>query len=223
MSLVRVLEPEAMDTPEEAIDYDSMDHSAVNRLFVDDLLATGAFAVEDEVDVLDLGTGTAQIPIELCRRTPNCRVMAIDLSLEMLQLAVYNVEAHSLIGRIQLDRIDAKQLPYGDEMFHVAISNSIIHHIPEPLAVLREVVRTTAPGGLLFFRDLLRPEDDAAVEHLVQTYAGDENAHQRQMFDDSLRAALSLDEIRALVAELGFAPETVQATSDRHWTWIARR
>jgi ubiquinone/menaquinone biosynthesis C-methylase UbiE len=225
MSLVRVLETEAMDTPEEAIDYDSMDHAAVNRLFVDDLLATGAFAdlEGDDVDVLDLGTGTAQIPIELCRRTPNCRVMAIDLSLEMLQLAVYNVEASSLIGRIQLDRIDAKQLPYADGMFHVAISNSIIHHIPEPLGVLREVVRTTIPGGLLFFRDLLRPNNDATVTHLVQTYAGDQNPHQRQMFDDSLRAALSLDEIRALVTELGFDPETVQPTSDRHWTWVARR
>ena len=149
--------------------------------------------------------------------------MAIDLSLQMLQLAVYNLEVHSLIERIQLDRIDAKQLPYADGMFHVAISNSIIHHIPEPLAVLAEVVRVTSPGGLIFIRDLLRPEDDATVNHLVATYAGDQNDHQRQMFDDSLRAALSLDEIRTLVATLGFDPETVQPTSDRHWTWLARR
>ncbi len=41
------------------------------------------------------------------------------------------------------------------------------------------------------------------------------------MFDDSLRAALTLDEIRALVESLGFDPASVQATSDRHWTWTA--
>ena len=41
------------------------------------------------------------------------------------------------------------------------------------------------------------------------------------MFDDSLRAALSLSEVRAMVSSLGFEAETVQATSDRHWTWIA--
>ena len=33
--LTRILEPEVMDTAEEARDYDTMDHSAVNRVFVD--------------------------------------------------------------------------------------------------------------------------------------------------------------------------------------------
>ena len=41
MILHRVLEPEVMDTPDEARDYNEMDHSEVNRLFVDDLLACG--------------------------------------------------------------------------------------------------------------------------------------------------------------------------------------
>ena len=36
--LPRTLEPEVMDTREEAVDYDSMDHSGVNRVFVDDLV-----------------------------------------------------------------------------------------------------------------------------------------------------------------------------------------
>jgi hypothetical protein len=75
----------------------------------------------------------------------------------------------------------------------------------------------------LFFRDLLRPDDDLNVQHLVATYAGQASAHQRQMFDDSLRAALRLEEVRDLVVQLGFSPETVQATSDRHWTWTARK
>ena len=39
MSLPRILETEVMDTPQEALDYNTMDHSAVNRVFVDDLLA----------------------------------------------------------------------------------------------------------------------------------------------------------------------------------------
>jgi hypothetical protein len=43
------------------------------------------------------------------------------------------------------------------------------------------------------------------------------------MFDASLRAALTLDEVRNLVTTLGFAPDTVRPTSDRHWTWAARR
>ena len=79
-------------------------------------------------------------------------------------------------------------------------------------------------GGWLFFRDLLRPESDEQVRQLVDTYAAGASEHQRQMFDDSLRAALSLEELAELVRQLGGEPESqLQATSDRHWTWVARR
>jgi hypothetical protein len=57
----------------------------------------------------------------------------------------------------------------------------------------------------------------------VQTYAGDANAHQRQMFEDSLRAALTLDEVREMVAQLGLDPVTVRQTTDRHWTWTEHK
>jgi hypothetical protein len=43
------------------------------------------------------------------------------------------------------------------------------------------------------------------------------------MFADSLHAALTLDEVRDLVASLSFSPDTVQQASDRHWTWCAFR
>jgi ubiquinone/menaquinone biosynthesis C-methylase UbiE len=175
------------------------------------------------VAVLDLGTGTAQIPVELCRRATGVRVRAVDLAPEMLQVAKINVESAALADRIRLERIDAKRLPYADGQFDVVISNSIVHHIPEPAGVLAEAVRVVRRRGLLFIRDLLRPPDDATVGRLVAAYAAGCNDHQRAMFDDSLRAALDLDEIRTLVADLGFAPETVGQTSDRHWTWCARR
>jgi ubiquinone/menaquinone biosynthesis C-methylase UbiE len=222
MSLPRILEPEVMDSAQEALDYDQMDHAEVNRRFVEDLLLLCGPS-SGSLDVLDLGTGTAQIPIELCRRHSECRVMAADAAVSMLELARYNVEIAGLIERIQLTHVDAKALPFDDGMFDVAMSNSIVHHIPEPLVVLREAVRVTRPGGLLFFRDLLRPETEAERQRLVQTYAGTANEHQQKMFADSLHAALALEEVRGLIVPLGFDANSVQATSDRHWTWISRR
>lgn len=214
--LERILEPEVMDSAEEARDYDAMDHAQVNGVFVDDFLdawPTSAGAV------IDVGTGTAQIPIELCRRHAVVSVLGIDLAEHMLRLGVENIRRASLSDRIRLERIDAKTLPFPDGSFAAVISNSIVHHIPKPLAALREMVRVTAPGGIVFVRDLLRPADDDTVNMLVNTYAGDANAHQRQLFEASLRAALSLREIRGLVSELGFSPDTVTQTTDRHWTW----
>ncbi len=221
--LTRVLEPEVMDTPDDARDYDEMDHRAVNQLFVSDLLAFAAQANPEQLhgDMLDLGTGTAQIPIEFCRQCATGRIMAVDAAIEMLEIARYNIEIASQTQRIQLSHIDAKRLPYPNGMFAVVMSNSIVHHIPEPASVLAEAVRVLAPGGIIFFRDLLRPDCEAGVQHLVNTYAGECNTHQRALFDASLRAALSLEEVQMLVQGLGYATDSVSATSDRHWTWSA--
>jgi len=221
MPLERILEPEVMDSDEEAADYDAMDHSEVNRRFVDDLLAAMSDERDAMLDVLDLGTGTALIPIELCKKFPDCRMMAADAAVSMLELARYNIEVNGMIERIQLAHIDAKKLPFADAMFDAVISNSIVHHIPEPMHVLREAIRVAKPGGLLFFRDLLRPETGERLQQLVASYTRGANEHQQRMFAESLHAALSLGEIRGLVASLGFAAECIQQTSDRHWTWIA--
>ena len=217
--LPRILETEGMDTPAEAVDYDSMDHGAVNRVFAADLLAAGPPPGE----ILDVGTGTALIPIELCRQSPAARVLAVDVAAHMLDVGRRNVERAGLAGRIRLQRVDAKGLPYRDGQFSTVMSNSIVHHIPEPRTVLAEVWRVAAPGGLVFLRDLVRPDDDDAVRRLADLYTAGANPHQRQMFEDSLRASLTVEEIRQLVAELGSDPQTVQATSDRHWTWAARK
>jgi len=227
MTLARVLETEVMDTPEEARDYDAMDHREVNRLFAADLLAALAADVAARaldappLEILDLGTGTAQIPVELCRQSDAVRVAAIDMAVSMLDLAILNIETAGFRDRIMLDRVDAKLLPYESGRFAAAVSNSIVHHIPQPALVLREAVRVTAPGGLIFMRDLLRPQDEETVRRLVDTYAAGASEHARSMFAASLHAALSLEEIRSMVAALGFARESVQATSDRHWTWSA--
>lgn len=215
----RVLEPEVMDSLDEALDYDAMDHSAVNALFAADFLA----ASPDTTAILDLGTGTAQIPIAVCQRDPAARVLGIDLAAAMLDVGRKNVAALGFSDRIHLERVDAKGLPFTDGQFSAVMSNSIVHHIPDPYPVLAEAVRVTQPGGVIFIRDLLRPADELALAHLVATYAAGANPHQRTMFDDSLRAALALHEVRDLVMRLGFRAQTVQLTSDRHWTWSARK
>jgi ubiquinone/menaquinone biosynthesis C-methylase UbiE len=217
MQLPRILEPEIMDTPQDARDYDSMDHTAVNRCFVADFLAVCA----NPSQVLDLGTGTAQIPLLLCEQASKCHITAIDAAQEMLNIAAKNVATAKFGSRIELVCSDAKALSYADNTFDAVISNSIVHHIPQPAAVLAEAVRVTRPGGLLFFRDLFRPPNVATLQQLVERYAGEANPHQKQLFSDSLHAALTVAEAQSLVVALGFPASTVQATSDRHWTWVA--
>lgn len=217
--LARVLEPEVMDTAEEARDYDAMDHSAVNRAFVADFLSVW----DARGPVLDVGTGTALIPIELCNTHPTAEVVAIDLAEHMLALARDNIAEAGFAQRIRVEKANGRRMAYLDGAFPAVMSNSIVHHIPQPIDTLREMVRVCAKGGTIFVRDLMRPPDRATLDHLVKTYAGDANDHQKTMFAESLHAALTLEEIRALVAQCGFDPATVRATTDRHWTWAAKK
>jgi ubiquinone/menaquinone biosynthesis C-methylase UbiE len=217
--LVRILEPEVMDSEADAREYDSMDHASVNAVFVADLAAV--LPPNASIEILDLGAGTAQIPIALCRRIPNVRIVAVDAAESMLTLARRNVAAAGLSDRIELVFADAKRLPFSDGTFSAVISNSIVHHIAEPAGVLAEAVRVAQLNALQFHRDLARPKDEATLEHLVATYAGSSTAYQRRLFSESLRAATTLDEMQSLITRLGFDPSSVATTSDRHWTWMA--
>jgi ubiquinone/menaquinone biosynthesis C-methylase UbiE len=212
-----------MDDAQEASDYDAMDHTEVNARFCDDLFVLGPLG-----RVLDVGTGTALIPIELCRRTRDVDVVAIDLACSMLAIAQRNVERAALGARVHLEMGDAKATRWEDHAFDTVISNSLVHHMPDPGRLLREMHRLARAGGSLFVRDLVRPESAEQVRLLVETYApvqpsaspaGDAmHARQRRLFEASLHAALTLDEVVALVAPVGVPSEAVRRTSDRHWT-----
>jgi ubiquinone/menaquinone biosynthesis C-methylase UbiE len=107
-----------------------------------------------------------------------------------------------------------------------------VHHIPEPAQVLAEMWRVTARGGLLFVRDLHRPSSESEVDRLVALYGGQPPADpratrsfesQRALFRASLFAALTVDEIAAMVAPLGVPKTAIAMTSDRHWTLSIRK
>jgi SAM-dependent methyltransferase len=215
--LPRVLEPEVMDTEEEARDYDAMEHGEVNRSFASDFFA---FASSPR-RLLDVGTGTALIPLELCRQNAEVHVTGVDLASHMLALARENVQRSPAAARIELTLVDAKSLPFADASFEAVLSNSIVHHIPDPAVAFREMLRVASRA--LFVRDLLRPADEDELARLLRLHGGGTpgTAQQRRqvaLFEASLRAALTMDEVRAMVAPLGIPESAVQRTSDRHFT-----
>ncbi len=217
----RTLEPEAMDTPEEARDYDAMDHATVNARFVAEFLDAHGPCRGGEL--LDVGTGPARIPIALCRADRSARVLGIDLAEAMLERARSNVAEAGLSDRIRCVRADAQRLLYPNGHFEAVLSNSIIHHLADPAPALAEMARVVAPGGTLFVRDLARPDDLEMLARLVTTYVGDETPAARALFEASLHAALTLRDVRDIVRTLVRSDADVVMTSDRHWTWSWHR
>lgn len=210
----RVTEPEVMDSPQEAIEYDAMDFLEVNTAFAESAIALGP----TQGAILDAGTGTARIPILMCQQRPQWQVIGIDLAQSMLEIGQRNVEQAGLQDQIKLELVDAKQLPYPDNRFDMVVSNSIVHHLPDPLPFLLELKRVLKPNGAIFLRDLMRPDSVEILQAIVEREAGNCNAHQKQLFRDSLHAAFTLNEVNELMQQAGLEGVRVYQSSDRHWT-----
>ncbi|MEM6506967.1 MAG: class I SAM-dependent methyltransferase [Planctomycetota bacterium] len=211
--LQRILEPEVMDDVAEAVAYDAMDHTQPNLSFVERLIELGIGRCDK---ALDLGTGPGDIPVMLCGPTGGVSVLAVDLAKSMLDLAKRKIGLAGLSNRITLAQMDVKSLDLPDDCCDALFSNTILHHIPEPEAMLAEAARVLKPGGLLLIRDLVRPETKEQLDALVDQHAGDCDDQQRQLFADSLHAALTPHELGGLAQANGLGDCNVVIDTDRH-------
>jgi ubiquinone/menaquinone biosynthesis C-methylase UbiE len=212
--LERILEEEVMDTRQDADEYASFDNSAVNEEFV----ARALELAPVQGYVLDIGTGPADIAILLAQRAPGLRMLAIDLGEHMLRAARNNVSRAQLEHRVEVRKADAKATGLAAASIDLVISNSLVHHIPDPLALFREVARIANRGAGIFIKDLHRPDNEHDLEHLVATYASDCTDYQRRAFKESLHAGLTVSEVSALCARLDLPGVEIRRCSDRHWS-----
>jgi ubiquinone/menaquinone biosynthesis C-methylase UbiE len=217
--LPRTLEPETMDDVREVREYQAMDHQDVNESFVNDLIAAGPVGPR----VVDLGCGTAEIPVLLCQKLDELEVLGVDASIEMLEAARIEIELGGVQGRVHLEHADCKDLSgFQSGMADTVISNTVLHHLAEPGEMLAQAIRILAPGGRLFIRDLVRPASSEAFEELVGMHAGSESEFGQQLLRQSLHAALTIDEMAKILTKLKTEGPPPHLSSDRHWSlnWV---
>ena len=216
--LKRILEPELMDDEQEAIDYDAMDFTEVNNSFAQLAIQL----ISERGKVLDIGTGTARIPIIIAQLRPQWQIIATDLAKSMLEMGAKNIENLGKKSQIKLEFADAKKMPYATAEFDLVIANSLVHHLPDPLPFFQETKRVLKAGGGILIRDLLRPETEAKIEKIVQQADLDYNPHQQKLFRDSLHAAFTLEEIKQIVNQVGIENVRIYQSSDIHWTIVRK-
>jgi ubiquinone/menaquinone biosynthesis C-methylase UbiE len=209
-----------MDQDLEVRAYRDADFTRVNLL-----CARRALRLAGKVrgHALDLGTGPAEIPIHFCRLAPGWKVTAVDLSAPMLAAARDNLAHAGLTRHIRLLHGDARSLALPAGAFDLVFSNSILHHLEDPIPFWREAWRLVKPGGALLVQDLFRPPSRGEARRLVGLHARDASPILRQLFHQSLLAAFTPAEVRAQVAAAGLRAITVRKVSDRHLVASGRR
>ncbi len=204
-----------MDGAEQARAYATADFGAVNQGFVDGLLA--AFPDTAVGRVIDLGCGPADIPIRLARAAPAVHVTAADASPAMIALAQAAVARAALDGRVRVLLARVPGLPLPARSFDTVISNSLLHHLPDPAVFWREVRRLGRRGAAVYALDLSRPESAERAREIVETAARNEAPILKSDFFNSLLAAFTPDEIRVQLRAAGLGRLDCRVVSERHW------
>lgn len=205
-----------MADPAQAQAYAEADFSESNRLFVD--LFRRLYPAPFAGRALDLGCGPGDIPIRLARACPAARIDAVDGAEAMLALARTAVAADpDLVQRIRwvCARLPSPAAaPAG--RYEAVLSNSLLHHLADPLDLWRAVRDSARPGAAVLVMDLARPAGEPEVERLLARHAAGAPDVLVRDFRASLHAAYRVDEVRDQLAAVGLDGLEVAMVSDRH-------
>jgi len=210
----RILEPELMNDPQQALIYARADFKEENQGFVDRFREY--FPEFTDGHVLDLGCGPGDIPVRFAQALPSCRLTGVDASEPMIRLGIAAVERAGLADRItfRCERFQGLSLV---EPADAAISNSLLHHVPNPLQFwyrLRQLVKSGAP---VLVMDLVRPDSPEEAQAIVDRHAAEEPEILRRDFYHSLLASFTEDEVAAQLAEMNMSRLMIDVVDDRHW------
>lgn len=211
---------ELMDEDAQARAYAHADFAAPHGLFIERFAA--AFGTGLQGRVLDLGCGPADITIRFARAHPGCILVGVDGAAAMLKYGRGAIAAAGLDDRIALvqEQLPGAHLPH--ELYDAVISNSLLHHLHNPMVLWQSVAAYAAPGAPVFIMDLMRPATPERARQLQLQYAAGEPEILRQDFYNSLCAAYTPEEVRGQLQAAGMAQLRVEVISDRHLTVAGR-
>ncbi|PKN55546.1 MAG: SAM-dependent methyltransferase [Deltaproteobacteria bacterium HGW-Deltaproteobacteria-14] len=208
----RTPEPELMDAAAQADAYAAADFATSDAELVAAFLAR--FGEGLAGPVVDLGCGPGNIALRVARARPDLAVVGVDGAEAMLAVARSRAAA---LRNATFVRATLPSAALPAAAFGAVVSNSLLHHLHDPVASLwRTVLRVARPGAPVYVADLRRPPTPAAARAIVERYAAAEPEALRADFLASLHAAFEPDEIRAQLAAAGLAGWEVAAVGDRH-------
>jgi len=97
------------------------------------------------------------------------QTIAVDRSGEMLQAARRRLRG---LSGVDVRRGELEALPIADGELDAAIMVLVLHHVPDPAAVIGEAARTLKPGGRFVLCDMLPHEHEEYKQQMGHVWLG---------------------------------------------------
>ena len=201
-----------MEQKEQAYAYANADFSNSNELFLEKLFEF--CSITDETEILDVGCGDGEIPIEIYKKTKS-KITVLDGSSAMLdefskKMRVNNIDDIKIIQR----RYEDTHL--SEKSFDILISNSVLHHVKSPKKFWEKSFNLVRQQGQIVLMDLFRPSSEHELSTILDKYGGN-NSVLLNDFENSLRAAYTPYEVEVQLSSFLSISSSVKAISDRHF------
>ncbi len=198
----RILEKEIMNNKAHIFAYASFIKDSPLSQYITNYIVN-KYPLEN-ARIIDLGSGTADIPINLIQKRPQIKeIIGIDASQEMIAFSGKKIQALGLSKKIKL--INAK-IPDTEEKipkrnFDIIFSKHLLHHLPDPCLFWEEIKKLTRKNSKILITDFIRPSNEQEIENIVTTSRVTEASTSLEKFAEkefynSLRASFTLEEIR---------------------------
>lgn len=112
--------------------------------------------VSPEMSVLDIGTGTGEIPINISGNVKY--IDAVDFSSEMIQVAKNKMEEKG-IKNISFLIQNSNQMSYKDNSFDIILMTNLLHVVPNPENVIDEAKRLIKKDGKIIISSYLHNQN----------------------------------------------------------------
>lgn len=103
--------------------------------------------------ILDLGTGPGYLPIEIVKRSSDIKIVGLDLSRILIQMAKRNSQNAGLADRLDFQFGNAARLRFDDSSFDMVLSTGMLHSLRDPVKVFKEIYRVLKKGGEAWIYD----------------------------------------------------------------------
>jgi arsenite methyltransferase len=127
-----------------------------------------------EMVVADVGAGTGFMSAGLAPLVS--RVYVLDGSAEMLDVARRNLGS---LSNVTFQQADGAALPLQDGSIDAVFANMYLHHTPDPLVAIKEMVRLLKPGGRLVITDMDKHDNEWMRQEMADRWLGFDRGQMR--------------------------------------------